>query len=232
MNEYEKMSMEALEAEIKRTEDSNHGAWCYLDPRYEYGRRLFYGIGMHEDKKRGLIYWKQYCRNHPLVRLQIGECYFEGEVVVQNYNEALEWLGRLDSVQAYLLMGKCYLKLGNESKAFEYFQKAAKEKGVAGEEESRREAETFVGLCYNEGIGIGQDDKKAFEYFEKAAGDGGDSGNLVAQYYLVKCYQEGRGTKQDLNMAGFWSLRCFERNYKEIVQKMNGFLHVDNQNVG
>ncbi|KAF0363962.1 SEL1 protein [Gigaspora margarita] len=60
--------------------------------------------------------------------------------------------------------------VSDESKAFEYYMKAA--------ELGNAVAINDVGICYDDGIGVEKDEKKTFEYYMRAA----ELGNASANY--------------------------------------------------
>lgn len=67
-------------------------------------------------------------------------------------------------------------------KAFSYFKKAA-------------EAECYnegLGICYEMGIGVEDNETEAFKYYTLAAG----SGNVMSMYRTGLCYYNGVGVKQ------------------------------------
>jgi len=61
-------------------------------------------------------------------------------------------------------------------------------------------AQTTLGLCYNWGIGVAQDDVEAVKWYRKAA----DQGNAKAQSNLGGCYASGIGVAKDEAEAVKW----------------------------
>lgn len=68
--------------------------------------------------------------------------------------------------------------------------KAAAEKG-------HKKAQYRVGLCYDKGRGVTEDDAKAVAWYQKAV----DQGYAKAQYQLGKCYKNGEGIAKDEKKA-------------------------------
>ena len=68
--------------------------------------------------------------------------------------------------------------------------KAAAEKG-------HKKAQYRVGLCYDKGRGVTEDDAKAVDWYQKAV----DQGYAKAQYQLGKCYKNGEGIAKDEKKA-------------------------------
>ena len=79
--------------------------------------------------------------------------------------------------------------IGNQSHAFDLFQKAA-EKGSI-------KALSALGEMYITGLGVEKNSKRAIEVFTKAA----EQGHPNAQYNLGVCYYEGLVVKKDLKKA-------------------------------
>ncbi len=57
-----------------------------------------------------------------------------------------------------------------------------------------------VALMYEQGIGIGKDEKEAIVWYRKAA----EQGQAAAQYNLAVLYENGRGTEIDFSKANEW----------------------------
>jgi TPR repeat protein len=57
-----------------------------------------------------------------------------------------------------------------------------------------------VALMYEQGIGIGKDEKEAVSWYGKAA----EQGHAAAQYNLAVLYENGRGTEIDFSKANEW----------------------------
>ena len=64
-----------------------------------------------------------------------------------------------------------------------------------------------LGLMYEDGLGVKQDDSEAVKWFRKAA----EQGNVKAQASLGKKYQDGRGVKQDDVEAMKWFRKAAEQ---------------------
>lgn len=87
----------------------------------------------------------------------------------------------------------------NSEKAFMYFSRAIKSKGIqASPWESS--VLTNIGVCYLEGLGVGQSDAKAIKFFRNAA----DMENPEAMLQLAGIYRDGKGVAADENEAYKW----------------------------
>ena len=81
------------------------------------------------------------------------------------------------------------------------YQKAA----VQGD----KNAQFNLGLMYEQGKGVAQDQEEAVKWFRQAA----EQGNMMAQNNLGSIYENGKGVAQDLQKAAIWvpKSRCARR---------------------
>jgi TPR repeat protein len=70
----------------------------------------------------------------------------------------------------------------------------------AAAEEGHADSQFNVGLMFEQGIGVGKDEKEAIVWYRKAA----VQGNELAQYNLAVLYENGRGTAVDFEQANEW----------------------------
>ena len=71
-------------------------------------------------------------------------------------------------------------------------------------------AQTELGLCYENGKGVEQDEAQAVRWYRKAA----QQGYPWAQCNLGLCYEYGRGVEQDTTMAVQWYRKAAEQGNK------------------
>ena len=69
------------------------------------------------------------------------------------------------------------------------------------------DAQFNLGVMYEQGKGVAQDDKQAVAWFRKAA----EQGNVYAQYMLGAMYFHGRGGAQDDKQAVAWTRKAAEQ---------------------
>ena len=74
-------------------------------------------------------------------------------------------------------------------------------------EQGNAAASYNLGVMYNEGDGVPQDDTKAVKWFRKAA----EQGDAEAQVILGKSYADGRGVPQDDTEAVKWTRMAAEQ---------------------
>ena len=134
-----------------------------------------------KEKARIETYTSLATNNDAVAQLILGECYYFGWGVEQDYKKAVEWYKKSaeqGTAVAQFNLGYCYEKgQGVEQdykKSVEWYKKSA-EQGYA-------EAQCNLGTCYYRGQGVEQDYKKAVEWYEKAA----MQGNEKAKEYLDK----------------------------------------------
>ncbi len=141
---------------------------------------------------------------------------YDGVVPVDE-RKAEYWLGKAaeqgdaDHQYDYALLLK---NLGKERECFKWAKKSA--------EQDCAEGQNLLGLCYGNGIGVGEDDYEAFEWYEKAANNGFDMG----MYNLADRYYYGEGTRKDYKRAVQWYEACLnsplidEDTKKEIYENL------------
>jgi len=98
-----------------------------------------------------------------------------------------------------LAVAECYLQGWNglkedEKKAFDMLVKIEKEKN------GYHWAQYILGICYQHGYGVDENDKQRFEYYSLSA----EQGNLVAMNSLGFCYSQGEGTDVNKTKALEW----------------------------
>ena len=74
---------------------------------------------------------------------------------------------------------------------------AAVPKLKAAAEKGHKKAQYRLGLCYDKGKGVAENDDLAFQWYSKSAAQGYAKG----QYQLGMCYKNGEGVKEDRQKA-------------------------------
>ena len=75
---------------------------------------------------------------------------------------------------------------------------------LAAAKEGHADSQFNVALMYEQGIGVGKDEKEAVVWYGKSAAQG----NAAAQFNLGVMYENGRGTKVDFANANQWYRRA------------------------
>ena len=114
--------------------------------------------------------------------MRIGEIYICGYGITQNESEGLKWVqiaAENNNSEAQSTMGRYYSHIGEDSKAFDWFFKAAQNGDDYGK--------YMLGQAYLEGKGTCLDSKRALRWTLSSA-LGGDPG---AQWEMARAYFEG-----------------------------------------
>ena len=157
------------------------------------------GYGVEADGKKALEYMLQAAeQDYAYAQYKVGCYYAYGlENVESDSKKAIEWLMKAaeqDYPHALLEIGNYYLydydEIGEEEKAFEYYQRAAQQDFV----------NEGLGLCYDYGYGVEENEAEAFKYYLKAAEDG----YTRAKFNVGRCYYFGNGVKENYNEAFRW----------------------------
>lgn len=151
-------------------------------------------------------------------QFSLGEKYYSGEDVPQDYNEAIRWLTKAAEqghIKSQVFLGLMYaggIGVTKDPKlAGEWFSKAAEQKDVG----TLIEANIQMGIAtmYEEGDGVPEDRNKAVIWYTKAAEQGyakaqyrlgvlysfdGTEGHKQAVYWLTKAAEQGHARAQYL----------------------------------
>ena len=164
-------------------------------------------------------------------QLKLGNYYYYGREIEQDYKKAIEWYEKAaeqENAEAQCRLAKCYHEgLGIEQDyriAVKWYKKAAEQGNAEAQnglgrferDESKavewykRSAEQGydwgqynLAYCYYYGNGVKQDKEKAVAWYRKSA----EQGNAEAQNSLASCYYNGQGIEQDYSKAIKWYKR-------------------------
>ena len=116
-----------------------------------------------------------------------------------------------DSYTALTLADVYTIAIKDDVKAT-YYHKIAAEQGMAASQRS-------LGIRYEEGRGIDEDQHKAFRWYQKAS----DQGDMKAMCYLAECYQFGIGTKINIPLAIEFYRAATNEGYSRAQRILGGF---------
>lgn len=102
----------------------------------------------------------------------------------------------------------------------------AYKKFFAAAREGHADSQFNVALMYEQGIGVGKDEKEAFAWYDKSA----SQGNAAAQYNLGVLYENGRGTRIDFAKANEWYRKASVQGDALAIGNL-GMLYVRGQGV-
>ena len=142
-------------------------------------------------------------------QLEIGNCYFNGNGVAKDYEQAMKWwkksASKNNSVAQYnigMLYDNGFGVKRNYEKAIEWYQKSA-DQGFAM-------AQFNLGCCYLNGTGVKQNNNQALVLFMLAAAQGlGIANHNVGQFY----YNGWGGVKTDYAEAVKYFKKAAELGY-------------------
>jgi TPR repeat protein len=97
---------------------------------------------------------------------------------------------------------------------------------LAAAKEGHADSQFNVALMYEQGIGVGKDEKEAVVWYGKAA----SQGNAAAQFNLGVFYENGRGTKIDFAKANEWYRKASVQGDALAIGNL-GMLYVRGQGV-
>ncbi len=90
---------------------------------------------------------------------------------------------------------------------------------LAAAEKGNAVAQYNLGLCHENGSGVGQNYEEAVKWYMEAA----LQGNAEAQSSLAFCYSEGRGVEKDYVQAADWYLKAAEQGHATSQYNMGIF---------
>ncbi len=169
--------------------------------------------------------------NDPKSQRDIGNKYYYGEGVAQDYNEAVKWF-RLAADQgdavAQCSLGAMY-ETGDgvpkdHSEAIRLFSLAAQQgqrealtRLRVAANQGNSDAQYYLGYMYETGTGIIRNYCDAHKWFRLAAA----KGNIDAQYYLGYMYENGHGVlKEDYIEAAKWYRLAAKRRHSDAITNL------------
>jgi TPR repeat protein len=97
---------------------------------------------------------------------------------------------------------------------------------LAAAQAGHADSQFNVALMYEQGIGVGKDDKEAVAWYGKAA----EQGHAAAQYNLAVLFENGRGTGVDFAKANEWYRKASAQGDALAIGNL-GMLYVRGQGV-
>jgi len=187
-----------------------------LSYEQEYG-------GTEFDAQKAMDYMQRAAeKGYTYAQYKLGSYYYYG-LVETDLDKAEEWYLKAYEQGGYpyaaIMLGDFYLyniKDAEEpeyEKAFDYY-KFAEERGVVSE---------GLGVCYDYGLGVEENEAEAFKYYSLAANDN----YTAAKYRLGLAYKYGRGTTVNLIEAYRWLSDAaqdgnFNAQYETAMMLLNG----------
>lgn len=165
----------------------------------ELGMAYENGNGVEENPQQAVEYMTQAAeQDYGYAEYKMGEYYFFGYgPCMEDNKKAVEWYEKSvanNIPMAMIRMGEYYLYdydgINESEKAFAYFKKAIEHEWYS----------EGLGICYEMGIGVEENETEAFKYYTLAA----ENGNVTSMYRIGLCYYNGVGVKENYAEAYRW----------------------------
>lgn len=182
---------------------------------FSIAKRYDYGQFVEKDYNKSFEYYMKSARlGFMISQHEVGRCFENGWGIEKNIKKALEWYGKAAEQnygEACRAIGYC-MTFTHEVKdyevAFKYFKKAAELGNVV--------AINDIGVAYENGRGVVQDNTKAVEWYKRAA----EQGEQFAQCNLGFMYLWGRGISKDLNKAKEWFEKSSDQGHQRAIDAL------------
>lgn len=196
--------------------------WCVLGHGH-YVAQYYLGL-IHENFKlnqKAFEYYKLSAEHgYRGAQYKIGNMYYYGKYINQDYIEARRWY-KMAAKQNYRLaqvkMGNIYYyELGtqkNYKKAYKWYKMAAKQ--------GSKIAQYNLGRMYYFGRGIDQNYSEAFILFKLAA----EQGLKDAQFSVAHSYYHGEGTEQNFEQAFKWFMSAADQGCESSCSYLGAMYH-------
>jgi len=162
----------------------------------------------------------------------LGEMYFQGKGVKQDYQEAAKWYRKAAEqgrANAQYNLGFMYENGQGVKKDYQeatkWYRKAAKCYSKAAEQ-GRANTQYNLGIIYKNGQGAEQDYQEAAKWYSKAA----EQGDANAQNLLGAMYSSDEGVEQDYQEAAKWYSKAAEQGDANAQYNL-GLLYENGQGV-
>lgn len=205
-----------------------------VDGIVKVGRAYMNGIGVPEDYEKSLCFFEMAAeQDYAEAMILIAYQYENGKGVKADYERALNWLTRAERSCGRRLKGElsekdrnyyeslledvnrqrwhcesvtCVELIGKEDCPMEQRQQAFSQLSELAHEKGDLRAQVSMGILYEEGTFVEQDERKALEYYLMAAGNGSTGAmNNIGNFYL-----HGKGVEKDYDQAFAWYQKATE----------------------
>lgn len=205
-----------------------------VDGLVKVGRAYMNGIGVPEDYEKSLCFFEKAAeQDQPEAMILIAYQYENGKGVKIDYEKALEWLARaqrscrlwlegelsekdrnyyesllkdVDHQKNHCESAACMELIGREDCPMEQRQQAFSRLSELAQETGDLRAQVSMGILYEEGTFVGQDERKALEYYLLAANNGSTGAmNNIGNFFL-----HGKGVEKDYDKAFAWYQKATE----------------------
>ena len=151
----------------------------------------------------------------------MGDLYYNGYGVAQDYQKALEWYQKSmhnGSSWAMEKIAKCYEEGKGTEKDYEKALQLRRKAAELGYVVSIGK----IGWHYHNGYGVAQDYQKAMEWYQKAAAQN----DAVAQKNIGELYFYGQGVSEDYQKVMEWSQKAAAQNNSDAQNNIGVLYHM------
>lgn len=205
-----------------------------VDGIVKVGRAYMNGIGVSIDYEKSLCFFEKAAeQDQPEAMILIAYQYENGKGVKVDYERTLNWLARAERSCGLRLKGElserdrnyyeslledvdhkrmhcesvsCVELIGKDDCPMEQRQQAFSKLSELAHEKGDWRAQVSMGILYEEGTFVGQDERKAMEYYLMAAGNG----STGAMNNIGNLYLHGKGVEKDYDKAFAWYQKATE----------------------
>ncbi len=199
----EKNNGKAYELFLK---SANHG-----DDKAQYELGLFYQKAVGNKSVASVWFKKSAEKGNIEAQCALGYCYYFGEGVRQDYEDAKKWFER-SAIQgnaiAQYAIGMGYRRGDWERQSYEEARKWAKLSAEQGYAPGQKD----LANSYYYGWVI-KDYSEAVRWYRKAA----EQGDKDAQYHLGVCFRDGKGVSPNNKLAAKWMQMAAQNGHAEAI---------------
>ena len=205
-----------------------------VDGIVKVGRAWLNGIGVLTDYQKALYFFEKAAeQDNPEAMILTAYQYENGKGVDVNFEKSLEWLSRaerscrrrlegelpetdrtyyesllqdVDHKRMHCESAACVEMIGKEACPMEQRQKAFSRLSELAHEKGDWRAQVNMGILYEEGKFVEQDERKALEYYLMAA----ENGSTGAMNNIGNFYLHGKGVAKDYEKAFGWYQKAAE----------------------
>ena len=211
---------EAVKWYRKAAEQGSAAAQSNLGLMYANGRGV-----LKDDSEAYRWYLKAANQGNSIAQCNLGRAYEEGKGVAKDEDEALKWYDKAiesGSERARTLsesLRNKRRKTENTRLAIKAFSNKEWSDGFRLSQSADRDDSTiqfYIGVCYDNGYGVSEDDSEAVRWYRKAA----ENGSLTAQFNLGVMYSKGEGVVKDEAESERWYKKAADSGYEKAKEAL------------
>ncbi|CAD5116053.1 DgyrCDS4987 [Dimorphilus gyrociliatus] len=132
---------------------------------YNLGLAYELGHGVQKSVEKAVYYYEKAANDeHPSALHNLGVLYIDNGLNLERGNELIAKAAEYGVAEAQTFVGVKHMRNGNQTMAANLFKEAAKQENA--------EAQYYLGLCYDNGLGVEENKHLAIELFKKSSKNG------------------------------------------------------------